>query len=142
MKAEIKQVDGLSLMGRASSNHSLVMDAFEDVGGNGAATKPMELILLGLGGCTGMDVISILKKKRVPFKNINIKIEAERAETHPQVFTKIYIKFLIFGHKEKINTRDVERAIELSKTKYCSASAMLKKVADIVYNYEILEIST
>lgn len=139
MKVEIKQVDGLSLIGRAGSNHWVIMDANEEAGGNSAATKPMELVLIGLGGCTGMDVISILKKKRVPFKKVDIGLESERAKEHPQVFTKIKINFNIYGDKENIKPRDVERAIELSGKQYCSASAMFSKTAEIEYNYEIIE---
>ncbi len=99
MEAIIKQVDGLSLTGKADSNHWIAMDAAEDVGGNNAATRPMELVLLGLGGCTLMDVISILKKKRSPFKNINISLKVKRAKEHPQVFTHIKIKFIVYGDK-------------------------------------------
>jgi len=138
MEAIIKQVDGLSLMGKADSNHWIAMDAAENLGGSNAGTKPMELILLGLGGCTLMDVISILKKKRTPFEKINISLEVEREKTHPQVFTHIKLKFIVYGDKENIKTRDVERAIELSSTQYCSASSMLKKTAEIEYEYEIV----
>ena len=139
MEAIIKQVDGLSLMGKAGSNHWIAMDAAENVGGNDAGTRPMELVLLGLGGCTLMDVISILKKKRAPFKNINISLEAQREKEHPQVFTHIKLKFIVYGNKEKIKSKDVERSIELSSTQYCSASTMLKKTATIEYEYEIVD---
>ena len=140
MHAEIEQVDGLTLVGRANSNHWVVMDAKEDVGGNDAGTKPMELVLIGLGGCTGMDVISIMQKKRVPFTKVKMKLDAQRAKEHPQVFTKIDITFLIYGKKSQIKTKDVERAIELSSTKYCSASEMLRKTAEINYHYEIIDV--
>ncbi len=138
MKVEIKQVDGLSLLARADSNHWVSMDANEDIGGNNAGTRPMELLLMGLGGCTGMDVISIMEKKRVPFEQVEIQLEAERADEHPKVFQKINIKFIVRGDADKIKARDVERAIELSSTKYCSASEMLKKSARIFYEYEIV----
>jgi len=139
MRVEIKQVSGLTLVGRSDSNHWVVMDAGENVGGNNAGARPMELVLMGLGGCTGMDVISILQKKRTPFNKVDVKLEAERAEEHPKVFTKVKITFLVYGDKEKIKTKDIERAIELSNTKYCSASSMFKKTADISYYYEIIE---
>lgn len=139
MEAIIKQVDGLSLMGKAGSNHWIAMDAAEDVGGNNAGTRPLELLLLGLGGCTAMDVISILKKKRSPVKNITISLKTDRAKEYPKVFTNIKLKFIVSGDKENIKPRDVERAIELSSTQYCSASAMLKKTAKIEYEYEIVD---
>jgi len=138
MEAIIKQVDGLSLIGKADSNHWIAMDAADDVGGNNAGSKPLELLLLGLGGCTAMDVISILKKKRSPVKNINIALKAERAKDHPKIFTQIKLKFIVYGDKEKIKPRDIERSIELSSTQYCSASNMLKKSANIEYEYEIV----
>ncbi len=139
MKVEVKQVDGLTLVAKADSNHWVVMDAKEDVGGHDSGSRPMELLLMGLAGCTGMDVISIMQKKRVPFSKVDMKLEAERADEHPKVFTKIEIKFLVYGKKSEIKTKDIERAIELSSTKYCSASSMLKKTAEINYHYEIID---
>ncbi|NOZ61290.1 MAG: OsmC family protein [Calditrichaeota bacterium] len=139
MNVEIKQVDGLTLVGKADSGHWVAMDGGEKVGGNDAGTRPMELLLMSLGGCTGMDVISILQKKRTPFTKVNMRLEAERADEHPKVFTKIKITFLVYGDKDKIKAADVERAIELSSTKYCSASSMLKKTAEISYQYEVID---
>ena len=139
MEAIIKQVDGLSLIGKAGSNHWIAMDAAEDVGGSNAGSRPLELLLLGLGGCTAMDVISILKKKRSPVKNITIALKADRAEEFPKIFTEIKLKFFVYGDKENIKPRDIERAIELSSTQYCSASNMLKKSANIEYEYEIVD---
>ena len=138
MEAIVKQVDGLSLRGKAGSNHWITMDAAEDVGGHGAATKPMELILLGLGSCTLMDVISILKKKRSPIKNIEVSLTADQAKDYPKVFTYIKVKFIIYGDKESIKPIDVERAIELSSKQYCSVSNMLKGTAKIEYEFEII----
>ena len=137
MKATIKQVDGLTLMGKGGSNHWLPMDTIEDFGGSNAATKPMELILLGLGGCTSMDVLSILKKKRTPITNFEMEVEAEQAENFPKVFTKINIKYIFYGDKSNVKTRDIEHAIDLSSNVYCSASAMLKATVDIHHEYEI-----
>ncbi len=137
MNAKIKMVSGLTMLGKADSNHWLPMDAAEKVGGEGGATRPMELLLIGLGGCTGMDVISIMKKKRVPFVDFEVELEAEQAEEYPKVFTTIKLNFKIYG--KNIHKKDVERAIELSETKYCSASAMLKKTAEIVTAYEIID---
>jgi putative redox protein len=138
MEAIVKQVNGLSLMGKANSNHWISIDAAEEAGGNNAAAKPMELVLLGLGGCTLMDVISILKKKRAPIKNIDVALAAEQAKDYPKIFTSIIVKFIIYGDKENINPADVERAIELSSKQYCSVAHMIKGTAKIEYEYEIL----
>lgn len=139
MKARIKQVDGLILVGKGGSNHWLAMDTIEDFGGSDAATKPMELILLGLGGCTSMDVLSILKKKRTPITNFEMEVDAEQAENYPKVFTKINVKYIFYGDKANIKTKDIEHAMELSQNVYCSVSAMMKSTVDIQYNYEIRE---
>ncbi len=137
MKAKIKQVDGLILVGKGASNHWLPMDTFEKFGGTDAATKPMELILIGLGGCTSMDVLSILKKKRTPIKGFEMEIDAEQAENFPKIFTKINVKYIFYGDKSNIKPKDIEHAMELSANVYCSVSAMLKATTDIHYEYEI-----
>jgi len=137
MKAEIKQIDGLSLAGKAESGHWVIMDGPALLGGADAGARPMELFLMGLGGCTSMDVISILRKKRVNLTNYECHLEVERSEEHPKVFTKVKINFIIWG--KDIPRVAVERAIELSETKYCSATAMLKKSVDIETSYEIRE---
>jgi putative redox protein len=135
MKAMIKRLDGLSLAGKGDSNHWLNIDASKDVGGEDAASRPLELVLLGLGGCTSLDVLSILKKKRIHLDDYECFVEAERAEEHPKVFTKILIKFVFYG--EHIPKEAVERAIELSEKTYCSVTAMLRKSAEITIEYEI-----
>ncbi|MBN1352989.1 OsmC family protein [candidate division KSB1 bacterium] len=137
MKTRIKWIEGLALAGKGESNHWITMDAGEEVGGSDAGTRPLEIFLLGLGGCTSMDVISILKKKRVPLDDFELEIEADRAAEHPKVFTKIRLKFIFYG--TGIKEQDVERAIELSETKYCSASAMLRKASEISVEREIRE---
>jgi len=139
MKATIKQVQGLSLIGKADSNHWVPMDTIEDFNGANAGTKPMELVLLGLGGCTAMDVLSILAKKRTPIIDFEMELEAEQATEFPKVFTRIKLNFICYGEKEKIKTSDIERAIELSKDVYCPVSNMLNKTADIEYTYEVRE---
>jgi putative redox protein len=139
MNAHIKLVDGLTFVGKGSTNHWVTMDTAQNVGGADAASRPMELVLISLGGCTGMDVISILKKKRVPFENIEIRLDAKRAEEHPRIFTKIRIEYVVYGKNIKEN--DVERAIELSQKKYCSVSAMLQASTEIETQYTIKEIS-
>lgn len=137
MKAEIIMVDGLSMVGRAESNHWVPMDGDEKYGGHEAGVKPMEMVLIALGACTGMDVISILRKMQVRLRKFKVEVEAERAKEHPKVFTKVHMKYVFGG--ENIPRDKVERAIELSQTKYCPVLAMLRKVAEITYEYEIVD---
>ena len=138
MKAIIKQVEGLSLVGKGESNHWIPMDGSKSFGGAEAATKPMELILLGLGGCTSMDSLSMLRKMRENVMDYQVEIEAERADEHPMIFTKIHLKFIYFGRN--INPNNVKKAVELSMTRYCSVTAMLEKSSDITYDFEIKEV--
>jgi putative redox protein len=135
MKAIIKQVNGCSFVGKADSNHWVSIDTSKDAFGSDAATHPMELILIALGSCSGCDVVSILKKKQVQLKGFEIRIDAERSETYPKVFTKIHMEYVCYG--EKINPIHVERAIALSQEKYCSVSAMLKPSVSITTSYKI-----
>ncbi len=137
MKVTLRQVKGIMLVGKGDSGHWIPMDGPERFEGSDAATRPLELFLLGLGGCTSMDVISILQKKRVKLNDYECVLEAERAEEHPKVFTKIKVHFIFYGNE--IDEKDVERAIDLSENKYCSASAMLKKSVPIQVDYEIHE---
>jgi putative redox protein len=137
MKLQLKWLEDMTLVGKGDSNHWVTMDASTEVGGTDAGSRPLEFFLMGLGGCTTMDVLSILKKKRSPIEDYELQIEADRAEEHPKVFTQVRLKFIFYG--KGIKKQDVERAIELSETKYCSASAMLKKATDIVVEYEIRE---
>ena len=139
MKATIRRIKGLSLVGKADSNHWMPMDTVEDFGGNNAATKPMELVLLGLGGCTAMDVLSIMAKKRAPIEDFEMEIDAEQATDYPKVFTKIRLNYIFYGDKEQIKTKDIERAIELSKDVYCPVSNMLKYSVNIEHTYEVRE---
>jgi len=134
----VKFVDGMTFIGKGESNHWVVMDGAESVGGTDAGTRPMELVLIALGGCTGMDVVSILRKKKVKFDKFEMKITGERANEHPKVYTKVNIEYLIYG--KDIREKDVEQAIELSQTKYCSVSAILKKSgAEVNYTYKIIK---
>ena len=135
MEATIKQVQGLTLSAKSDSGHWIVMDGPEQFGGSNAASKPIELFLIGLGGCTSMDIISILQKKRVDLTDYECTLVAERAEQHPKVFTQVKIKFIFYGRD--ISKSAVERAIELSHDTYCSASAMLKESVPIKIEYEI-----
>jgi len=135
MKALVKQVDGLSIAGKSESNHWVMMDSTKSFGGAEAANKPMELVLIALGGCTFMDVVSILKKMRENVVDCRIELDAEKAADHPAVFTKIHLNYIVSG--KDINAENVQKAIELSMSKYCSVSAMLKKSVDITWGFEI-----
>jgi putative redox protein len=135
MKSIIKWASGITMVGKADTNVWVPMDGPEELGGSDAGVRPIELFLIGLGGCTGMDVISILQKKRLALDDFEIEIGAERAEEHPKVFTKIHLKYVVYG--EGIKPKDVERAIELSEEKYCSAQAMLSPAVEISSSYEI-----
>ncbi len=136
MEVMIRQIKGLSLAAKGNTNHWVTMDTEEKHGGEYAASKPMELILMGLGGCTGMDVLSILTKMKVHLDNISINVSAEQAEDYPKVFTKIHILYQFFG--KQINEENVKKAIELSRTKYCSVYAMLIKSVQIDHSYQII----
>lgn len=137
MKATIKRVEGITMVGKADTNVWVPMDGPENLTGSNAGVRPIELFLIGLGGCTGMDVISILQKKRVGLRDFEIEIDAERAEDHPKVFTKIHLKYIVYG--ESIKPEDMERAIDLSEEKYCSASAMLRPGVELSSSFEIRE---
>jgi putative redox protein len=137
MKAIVKQIEGCSFIGKADSNHWVSIDTKKEVSGSDAAAHPMELVLLSLGSCTGCDVISILQKKKVPLQDFEIYIDAERAEEHPRVFTKIHLEFVFVG--TGLNPTHLERAIELSQQKYCPVSAMLRPSVPITTSYRIVE---
>jgi putative redox protein len=128
-EVKIQQVKGSTFAARGWSNHWLIMDAPEKGGGSGAANSPMEVILLGLGGCTAVDVETILKKMKLVVENIEIDIIAERAEVHPKVYTKIDMTYHIYGRN--LPLAKLERAVKLSKDTYCSVSAMLKNTVEI-----------
>ncbi len=137
MKALVTQLKGMTFAAKGESNHWVMIDGPEEFGGSSAASRPMEFILFGFAGCSGADIASILQKKRANVEKFEISIEAERAEDYPKVFTKIHLNFLFIGRNLK--EKDIERAIELTRTKYCPAWAMLKDVVEITYAYEIRE---
>jgi putative redox protein len=114
-----------------------MIDGPEKFGGSNAAIRPKELLLLSLGGCTASDVASILKKKRVKLDDFEINLTADATEDYPQVYTKIHIEYVFYG--KDIQAKDVERAIELSQTKYCGVTAMLSKAMEITHSYRIEE---
>jgi putative redox protein len=138
MKAIVKQIQGCSFIGKADSNHWVPIDTKKESSGMDAATHPMELILLALGGCTSCDVVSILQKKQVSLKDFETYIDAERAEEHPRVFTKIHLEFVFYG--TELNPIHLERAIELSQQKYCPVSAMLNSSVPITTSFRIVEV--
>lgn len=131
----IKQLKGNTFAGKANSGHWVTMDTKPEAGGHAGGTTPKELVLMGLAGCTSMDVIPILKKKRSPVLGYECNIKAEEREEHPKIFTEIHIEYVFYG--DGIKPEDVERAIELSTTKYCSVSAQLAPSAKITHSYRI-----
>jgi putative redox protein len=135
--AYIKQIKGITFAGKADSNHWVTMDGPENFGGSDSGTRPKELILIALGGCTGSDVVSILQKKRAPLDDFEINISADMTDEHPKVYKNIRLEYVFYG--KGIQQKDVERAIELSSTKYCSVTKMLEGSVNITHSYKILE---
>jgi putative redox protein len=131
----MKQVQGVTVIARGASNHWVVMDGSPEFDGSSAGSTPKELVLMALAGCTANDVIPILKKKRVPLENLEINVSGVERDTHPKTFTDIHVEYIFYGNG--INPQDVERAIELSKTKYCSVSAILSASAKLTHSYRI-----
>jgi len=137
MQAEVRQVEGLVMVGKADSNHWVVMDAAKIYKGAEAGSHPMEIVLMALGGCLGMDIISLLGKKKISLESFQIKLDAEQADEHPRVFTQINVKCLLRGRELK--EEDVKWAIEKANEKYCPVGVMLARVAKIDYSWEIVE---
>jgi len=136
MGVYLKQIKGISFAAKGDSNHWVVMDGSEEFGGHNAGTRPMEMVLLSLAGCTAADVVSILQKRRVNLHDMEITVDSERADRHPKVYTKIHLHFIFHG--KDLNPKDLEMAINLSQNKYCSVTAMLAKTAEITHDYEIV----
>ena len=137
MKSQITWRGGASFTGETESGHAVVMDGPPDFGGRNTGPRPMELLLTGLGGCTAFDVVMMLQKARQNIYDCTVDIDASRATGEPKVFTDIHIHFTLYG--ENLADKQVARAVELSATKYCSASIMLSKTANITHDYEIVE---
>ncbi len=137
MKATIKWLDGVSFVGESESGHAVVLDGPPDAGGRNIGMRPMEMVLVGMGGCTAFDVVSILQKARQPVTDCRVELTAERADEIPKVFTRIHVHFVVSGHGLKES--QVERAVKLSAEKYCSASIMLGKTAGITHDFEIID---
>ena len=137
MKMRIKWVEDVSFLAQTESSHTIVMDGAPEGGGRNLGPRPMETVLAGTGGCTAYDVVTILRKARQDVTDCVLEVEAERALQDPKVFTRIHFHFVVSGHN--IDRRHVERAIHLSAEKYCSASIMLGKSAQITHDFEIRE---
>jgi len=137
MKAKIIQIEGLAFVGKSDSNHWVSIDGPKDFFGSEAASRPMELLLVSLGSCTGSDVVSILEKKKVDLLGFEINLDAQRSDKHPKVFTNIHIEYVFYGHK--LNPVHLERAIELSQNKYCPIVRMFASSVDIKTSYRIVD---
>ena len=137
MKARIKWVEEATFLGESGSGHAVVMDGPPENGGRDLGIRPMEMLLIGMGGCTSFDVVMILKRARQAVTDCVVEVSAERADEVPKVFTSIHVHFVVTGHG--LSDKQVARAVQLSAEKYCSASIMLGKAADITHDYEIIE---
>lgn len=141
MKARVQWVENVKFVAESGSGHALVVDGPPEHGGRNIGPRPMEMILMGLGSCSNFDVVSILKKSRQDIFGCDVAIESERADVEPKVFTKIHLKFTVTGRHLKESV--VQRAIDLSMEKYCSASIMLGRAGvEISHSFEIVELNT
>jgi putative redox protein len=137
MKARIKLVDGMTFVAESGSGHAVVVDAAPEAGGKNLGARPMELVLMGTGACSAIDVVHILRKARQPITDCVVEVEAERAPEDPKVFTQIHLHYVVTG--KGLAQAQVERAVKLSKEKYCSATIMLAATARITFDYEVRE---
>ncbi len=136
LQARVRWTENMQFLGISGSNHSLVLDTDAEHGGTDTGAKPMELVLVALAGCTGMDVVSLLKKMRVNFTGLEIKVTGERREEHPRIFTGIELEYVVYG--PAVEEAAVKRAIELSQENYCSVSALIRPACPINYTYRIV----
>jgi putative redox protein len=137
MKARIKLTEGMTFVAESGTGHAIVVDGAPDIGGRNLGARPMEVVLMGTGACSAIDVVLILRRGRQPIADCVVELEAERAAEDPKVFTSIRFRYTVTG--KGLDPAQVERAIRLSKEKYCSATAMLAKTAEITTEYEIRE---
>lgn len=137
MKARVKLVDGITFVAESGSGHAMVMDGSPEVGGRNLGPRPMEMLLMGAGGCSAIDVVMILRKARQPVVDCVVELEAERAAEDPKVFTRIHMHYIVTG--KGLNSVQVEKAIRLSKEKYCSATIMLSRTAEVTADFEVRE---
>jgi putative redox protein len=136
-EANIRWAGKMTFIGKAGTNHLVPMDTTAEFEGDGSATKPLELLLIALGGCTGMDIVPLLKKMRQDVTGVELNITAERSEDHPKVYTKIDIEYVVTGRG--IEENKVRRAVDLSQEKYCSVSAILKKACPVSYTVSVVQ---
>ena len=136
MNISVNWVDGLLMVGKSDSGHTITMDGPPESGGENLGVRPMEMLLLGVAGCTMIDVVTTLKKMRQDLSHLETKINAERATDHPKVFTDIHIQFILKG--QNLDEKKVDKAITLSAEKYCSASIMLGETATITHDFEVI----
>jgi putative redox protein len=136
VKTRVKWVENALFLAETGSGHALPLDGPPEAGGRNLAARPMEMLLAGMGGCTAFDVVDILRKGRHDITGCEVHVEAQRAETIPKVFTKIHVHFVVSGRN--LTASAVQRAVQLSAEKYCSASLMLGKTAEITHDYEIV----
>ena len=139
MNVRIKWLDHMSFVGEAQSGHSVVMDGSPEHGGRNLGARPMEMVLLGLGGCTSFDIVNILQKSRVAIDDCIVEINAQRADDIPAVFTNIHVHYIVKG--VDLQEKHVKRAVELTMEKYCSVAIMLKDSVEFSYDYEITDTS-
>ena len=137
MNISVKWIDGMLMVGKSDSGHAIVMDGPPEIGGENLGVRPMEMLLLGMAGCTMIDVVSTLKKMREDVVDCQTQVSADRSEEYPKVFINIHVHFVFKG--KQLNPSKVDKAIKLSAEKYCSASIMLGKTAVITHDFEIIE---
>ena len=137
MNISVKWIDGMLMVGKSDSGHAVVMDGPPEIGGENLGVRPMEMLLLGMAGCTMIDVVSTLKKMREDVVDCQTQVSADRSEEYPKVFTNINVHFILKG--KQLNPSKVDKAIKLSAEKYCSASIMIGKTAVITHDFEIVE---
>ena len=140
VSASVKLMDAMAFKATATSGHTVVLDSAEEVGGRNQGFRPMELILMGLGGCTGMDVISILRKMQQQVTGYEVRLNGDRSGEHPKIYTDITVEHVVTG--KGLTEASVRRAVELSATKYCPASAMLSKAARVTHAYRMVDADT
>lgn len=138
MRCRVKWLDNMTFVGESGSGHAVVMDGAPEHGGRDMGIRPMEMLLLGLGGCTAFDVVMILNKSRQKMVDCHVEIEAERAEEVPKVFTRIHAHFVVSG--KGLDSAKVKKAVNLSADKYCSASKMFEATVQMTHDFEIVEV--
>ncbi len=137
MKAVVKWLDNMSFVGESESGHSVVMDGPPESGGRNLGVRPMEMVLLGMGGCTAFDVVLILQRQRQEITDCQVELVSERADEVPKVFTRIHVHYIVKG--KNLDAKKVARAVDMTAEKYCSVSIMLAKTVAVTHDFEIIE---